>query len=114
MERIAPSYKVYTGQEELIFSPLQEVAEIFKIHGSVNKPSSIVITGEDYDYFNRNCAYLAAKLITIFMEYPIIFIGYSISGPNIRTILQAMVICLSKKIWENCPIDLFLLNEILS
>lgn len=38
--------------------------------------------------------YLAAKLMTIFMEYPIIFIGYSISDSDIQAILSDVVECL--------------------
>ena len=37
---------------------------------------------------------LAAKLMTIFMEYPIIFIGYSISDSDIQAILSDVVECL--------------------
>lgn len=95
LENIAPEYKVYVGQEELIFSAIQEIGEIFKIHGSITLPSSIVITDEDYKNFDAKCAYLAAKLMTIFMEYPIIFIGYSVNDANIRKILQSIVTCLS-------------------
>ena len=97
IEDIATGYKTYNSQEELIFSPIQEMAEIFKIHGSVTDPASIVITAEDYQEFNDKCAYLAAKLLTIFMEYPIIFIGYSITDNDIQKILSAIVACLSKK-----------------
>lgn len=97
IEDIAAGYKTYNSQEELIFSPIQEMAEIFKIHGSVTDPASIVITAEDYQEFNDKCAYLAAKLLTIFMEYPIIFIGYSITDNDIQKILSAIIACLSKK-----------------
>ena len=97
LETIAPEYKVYVGQEELIFSAIQEIGEIFKIHGSITLPSSIVITDEDYKNFDAKCAYLAAKLMTIFMEYPIIFIGYSVNDANIRKILQSIVTCLSQE-----------------
>ena len=88
---VAPDYKIYVGQEELIFSSIQSIGEIFKIHGSVTKPESIILTGKDYLRFDRKCAYLAAKLMTVFVEYPIIFIGYSISDDNIRKILAAIV-----------------------
>ena len=97
IESIAPNYKVFIGQEELIFSPIQEVGEIYKIHGSVSLPGSIVITEEDYQKFDEKCKYLAAKLMTIFVEYPIIFIGYSLSDKNIQIILKSIVDCLSEK-----------------
>lgn len=96
LEKLMQTYKVYIGQEELIFSSVQGLAEIYKIHGSVANPSSMVLTATDYKKFEDNCPYLAAKLMTIFMEYPIIFMGYSISDPNIQRILEAIVRCLSE------------------
>lgn len=89
-------YKTYVGQEELISSSIQGIAEIYKIHGSIENPKSIVLNENDYIYFEQNAAYLAAKLMTLFMEYPIIFIGYSISDPNIQNILNAIISCLSE------------------
>ena len=93
-ENLFEDYRTFIGQDELVFSQLQGVAEIYKIHGSISKPESIVINREDYDEFSRKRKYLAAKLMTIFMEYPIIFIGYSITDPNIREILYDIVQCL--------------------
>ncbi|MBE5883837.1 MAG: hypothetical protein E7291_05425 [Lachnospiraceae bacterium] len=84
----------YVGQSELIFSPIQGVAEIYKIHGSIETPDSIVINEEDYVFFQEKSAYLAAKLMTIFMEYPIVFIGYSIGDSNIQSIIKSIVSCL--------------------
>lgn len=40
---------------------------------------------------------MAAKLLTIFMEYPIIFIGYSLSDINIRDILSSIVKCMTNE-----------------
>lgn len=87
-------YTKYVGQKQLIFSAIQGVAEIFKIHGSVEDPGSLIINEQDYLDFDHNSAYLAAKLMTIFMEYPIIFMGYSISDSNIQKIIKAIVNCL--------------------
>ena len=87
-------YKSFVGQDELVFSQLQGIAEIYKIHGSVDKADSIIINHEDYHSFNEKGKYLAAKLMTIFMEYPIVFIGYSITDSDIRYILDDMVKCL--------------------
>lgn len=86
----------YVGQSQLIFSPIQGVAEIYKIHGSIEEPGSIVINEEDYIEFQEKSAYLAAKLMTIFMEYPIIFIGYSIGDSNIQSIIRSIVNCLDE------------------
>ena len=87
-------YKTFVGQDELVFSQLQGVAEIYKIHGSVHIPQSIVINKADYKKFHDKGKYLAAKLMTIFMEYPIIFIGYSISDSDIQELLGNVVECL--------------------
>lgn len=87
-------FTTYVGQKQLIFSPIQGVAEIYKIHGSVDEPKSIIINEEDYIEFNNRSSYLAAKLMTIFMEYPIIFMGYSISDTNIQRIIKSIVDCL--------------------
>ena len=93
-EEYCEGYKVFIGQDELVFSQLQGVAEIYKIHGSARVPSSIVINQSDYENFKNKSKYLAAKLMTIFMEYPIVFIGYSLSDPDILAILSDILECL--------------------
>ena len=93
-ENIFEGNKTVVGQNELVFSQLQGIAEIYKIHGSVQIPESIVINKADYQKFRDKGKYLAAKLMTIFMEYPIIFMGYSISDSDIQAILSDVVECL--------------------
>jgi hypothetical protein len=95
VDKIFNEYTVYIGQEELIFSTIQGIAEIYKIHGCCTKPESIVINEKDYINFSEKNTYLAAKILTIFLEHPIIFMGYSISDKNIENILKAIVGCLS-------------------
>lgn len=96
-ETIFEGYKTFVGQDELVFSQLEGIAEIYKIHGSVEKAKSIVINQNDYNEFRKKGKYIAAKLMTIFMEYPIIFLGYSITDSDIRSILLEMVQCLPEK-----------------
>lgn len=95
LESCFEDYNVYIGQEELIFSVIQGIAEIYKIHGCITQPDSIVINEEDYIEFQNKNAYLASKILTLFLEHPIIFIGYSINDPNIEEILSSIVECLN-------------------
>lgn len=90
LEVIFPDYTVYTGQNELLFSNSQGISEIYKIHGCVTKPESLVLTNDDYENFSSLNPYLASKLMTLFVEHPIIFIGYSLDDPNIRTLLHSI------------------------
>lgn len=93
-------FKPYIGQQELMFSDSFSIGELYKIHGCSTNPNSIIVTEEDYENFNSKNAYLAAKLLTIFVEHPIIFIGYSISDKNITEILNSIVSCV-----DNANID---------
>lgn len=93
-EKLFDDYKPFVGQDELVFSSIQGIAEIYKIHGSVSQPASLIITEDDYEVFSQKSKYLAAKLMTIFMEFPIIFIGYSLTDTNIQNILKDIVACL--------------------
>lgn len=63
--------------------------ELYKIHGTCDNSSSIVITDKDYAEFNENSILLNAKLLTSLVDSPIIFLGYSLTDENVRSLLQA-------------------------
>lgn len=96
LERVAPFYKIFAGQEDLLLSNPQGIAEIYKIHGSVKDPETLVLTEADYQAFAAKRAYLAAKLLTIFIEYPVVFIGYRLGDSNVQSILTSIIDCLDK------------------
>ncbi|MCO7226638.1 SIR2 family protein [Pleionea sp. CnH1-48] len=56
---------------------------ILKIHGGAGRPESVVITNSQYNFFQREDTYLNRKLYTLFTEGMPIFIGYSLTDPNI-------------------------------
>ena len=65
-------------------------AEIYKIHGCSSDPKSLVLTKDDYDDFKNKNSYLASKLLSIFLEHPVFFIGYSLNDENIASILGSI------------------------
>ena len=91
----------YDGALEIIFDEYQKIVsqqviranytsygEILKIHGCYEDSSSIVLTHEDYEYFNEKKKYLSSKLLTYFAEHPLFFLGYSLNDQNIINILS--------------------------
>ncbi len=97
LESVFPDFIKYIGQSELLFADSLNIGEIYKIHGCVSNPNSLILTSEDYKSFETQNPYLAAKLLTIFVEHPIIFLGYSMHDSNVIEILTSIVNCLNNE-----------------
>ncbi len=90
-------YQVFCHQNELFSSDSYNIAEIYKIHGSILDAKSIVITERDYADFNSSRKLIIAKMLTLFAESPIIFMGYSFTDENIQHIIEDFLSCLTSK-----------------
>lgn len=97
LENIFEDHVPLVGQDKILSSRLLEISEIYKIHGSTEQPNSIVITEEDYFEYNKKHAYLSAKLLTIFVENPVVFLGYGLGDENVINILNDIRNCLTKE-----------------
>lgn len=86
-ELIFPDYTRIVGQK-IIRSPGLSIGEIFKIHGCVTDPSEIVLTKSDYSDWSIRKKYLSAKLLTYFLEHPVLIVGYGAQDPNVLAILR--------------------------
>ncbi len=91
------NFKVFIGQDDLLFSTTYEVGELYKIHGCCTKPESIVINSADYNKMQQKSAYLSSKILTMFLERPIIFLGYGINDADIKQILESISECLENE-----------------
>lgn len=89
------NYNVCVGQNDILNKRLNRIGNIFKIHGSSSDPDSLVITKDDYDFFGSKQKFLTAKLLTFFMEYPTIFMGYGAGDNNIISIFKDIKDCLN-------------------
>lgn len=87
LQKIFTEYEPIIGQQILRYNTFS-IGEIFKIHGCASDPKSLILTSNDYNEFSKKKKYLSAKLLTFFAEHPLLFIGYSASDPNIRSILS--------------------------
>ncbi|WP_343344880.1 SIR2 family protein [Terrisporobacter petrolearius] len=89
-EIFGDEYTVHIGQTSLLTNVLDGVGEIYKIHGCVTEYGSIVITKSDYNMYSEKELYLNSKILTLFLEYPIVFLGYSVSDRNVKSILSTI------------------------
>lgn len=93
-EFIFKNHETLIGQQMFTGS---ELGTIFKIHGSVADPDSMILTSQDYKRFENKSKVLSAKVISLFAENPVIFMGYSIKDDNIRGFLNDIFSCLETK-----------------
>lgn len=87
IEEIFASFKPVIGNDLLLSEPY---GTIYKIHGCVSAPEKMIITKQDYEQFDRRYELIRAQLLSLFIHNPIIFIGYSVTDPNIKSILNTI------------------------
>lgn len=74
---------------------------VVKIHGCVTAPSSMVLLPEDYDNYSLRHKYIFSKLLVCFAEHPVLFVGYSLSDPDIIELIVETAKALRKTYLEN-------------
>lgn len=94
-------YTVFINQSDLFGANSYNIAEIYKIHGSATDANSIVITEADYKKFEASRKLIIAKMLTLFAESPIVFLGYSFTDENIQSIIVDFLGCLSSNQLDN-------------
>lgn len=90
------NFDVFVEQSQYYMTKSVGIGEIYKIHGSTEAPNSIIFNTEDYNNFNDNLRVIAAKLLNLALEYPIIFMGYSLEDDNVISILNTLVSALNE------------------
>ena len=60
--------------------------KLYKMHGCIKQPSTIVFTEEQYRRYESDHPLLAATIKALFAQYTVVFIGFSLTDPNFRAI----------------------------
>lgn len=87
LEIVFEGYEPIVGEKVIRYN-LNMVGEIFKIHGSVEDPPTIVLTQEDYENYRQKKKYISAKLLTYLAEHPVFIFGYGFGDPNVTQIIE--------------------------
>lgn len=67
-------------------SPAQ--IQIYHVHGSIDSPTNMVVTSDDYFHFLNVDSYFSRKLSTILHENTVVILGYSLGDTNLKSILS--------------------------
>jgi hypothetical protein len=63
---------------------------VFKLHGDIARPSSVVLTDRDYDQLIFRSPALRSFLQAIFLNFNLLFVGYSVSDPDFKLVLKEL------------------------
>ena len=85
----ADGYNVVKYYDSHLVSDLRSpVRLIIKVHGCVNNPAKIVLTRSQYFEQRRNHTNFFRILDALFLSSSLLFIGYSLSDPDIQLVLE--------------------------
>ncbi len=71
---------------------------IFKLHGDIGAPDNIVLTSRDYDRLMFTSPHVRTFLQAIFLNYTVLFVGYSLSDPDFKMILTELTLIFENNI----------------
>lgn len=86
----------YIGENGM-FNQSTGYAELYKIHGCCEIADSIIITKKDYEKFDKKSILISSKIISLLLNSPIIFLGYSLTDINVRKIIRDFSTSLSNE-----------------
>jgi len=79
--------KKYIGNKGF-FDETIGYCELYKIHGDISDPHSIIINEKDYNLYDHNSILISAKILSNIINTQIIFLGYSLSDRNVKKLLK--------------------------
>lgn len=97
---IETSFTLQRGCMPPVFTPLSISALasvlfrtryfVFKFHGDIDHPESLILTKQDYDRIMFASPHVKAFLQSVFAQNTVVFIGYSLNDPDCEFILSEL------------------------
>ena len=93
-------FSAVSGLDSIFHNP-KEGVNVLKVHGCLTEPPSMVLLPEDYENYSVRHRYVFSKLLVYFAEHPVLFVGYSLSDPDISELIVETAKALKKQYLEN-------------
>lgn len=76
---ISPGFPVPRSQAQV---------KVYHVHGSIDSPTNMVVTSNDYFRFINGESYFSRKLSTVLHENTVVILGYSLGDTNLKAIIN--------------------------
>lgn len=90
-------FKVFDEIDDYYGPDEMGIGEIYKIHGTIQSPQSIVLFKEDYDDFQDRAPIVVSKIVSLMCESPLLIMGYSMDDRIIRDTIGCMFSSFSRQ-----------------
>lgn len=78
-----------TAMGDALFNP---ELFIYKLHGDIALPASIVLSTRDYDWMILRNPHVRSFLFGAFLNHTLLFVGYSLSDPDFSLLLRELTL----------------------
>lgn len=95
-KEVFTNFEAFVEQSQYYMADTTGIGEIYKIHGGISNPNSMIFNSFDYQNFNDNLRVIAAKILNLALDYPIVFIGYSLEDDNVLNIINTLISSLNQ------------------
>ncbi|MEO1244140.1 MAG: biotin/lipoyl-containing protein [Pseudomonadota bacterium] len=90
--------RVVYGLDQLTMTKQGSDATVYKMHGDINNPNTIVITRDDYERYSSERALLLNILSTALLEKTFLFLGFSFTDPNFNYVASQLRVALQDSV----------------
>ncbi|MDR1405537.1 MAG: SIR2 family protein [Candidatus Methanoplasma sp.] len=90
-KHVFTDYRVYSRVSDYYYSDSEGIGEIYKIHGTLSEPRTMILGQRDYEEFRKNSKIVSAKILSALCDYPMVIIGYSMNDEDIKAVIYDLI-----------------------